>query len=197
MPQKKLIQQSPLIYSITDIFDESYCQQLINVSENNYEYETAKITVGHNQYQTDTTIRNNDRIVFDNQPLANELFEKTKPYLPDMIGMWVLKGLNERFRYYRYDIGQRFKPHFDGSFERSQREKSLLTLIFYLNNDFSGGETKFFEYDGWNSENKVLFEVKPEQGSALVFEHEQLHEGSIITAGKKYVLRTDVMYEAL
>jgi hypothetical protein len=29
---------------------------------------------------------------------------------------------------------------------------------------------------------------------ALVFVHEQLHEGAAVESGRKYVLRTDVMY---
>ena len=29
---------------------------------------------------------------------------------------------------------------------------------------------------------------------ALIFEHELLHEGAAVTAGRKYVLRSDVMY---
>ena len=31
-------------------------------------------------------------------------------------------------------------------------------------------------------------------GQVLIFEHRQLHEGAPVLAGKKYVLRTDVMY---
>ena len=61
--------------------------------------------------------------------------------------------------------------------------------MVYLNADFEGGETKF--YDDWGN---LTVAVKPEPGMALVFEHEQLHEGAPVTAGRKYVIRTDVMY---
>jgi hypothetical protein len=37
-------------------------------------------------------------------------------------------------------------------------------------------------------------EIKPERGMALVFVHRQLHEGAPVVQGRKYVLRTDVMY---
>ena len=37
--------------------------------------------------------------------------------------------------------------------------------------------------------------VVPCCGDALVFSHELLHKGAVITAGRKYAVRTDVMYE--
>jgi hypothetical protein len=33
-------------------------------------------------------------------------------------------------------------------------------------------------------------------GSVLIYEHDILHEGSIIKSGRKYLLRTDVMYSS-
>jgi hypothetical protein len=76
---------------------------------------------------------------------------------------------------------------------------SRLTFLIYLNDDFEGGHTTFFipnaEQDG------VLdgFGVKPCKGSILYFPHGDAvgslaHEGSAVTAGAKYVIRTDVAY---
>lgn len=59
----------------------------------------------------------------------------------------------------------------------------LLTFMIYLNEGYTGGETRF---------ESVSVAGKP--GMALVFEHELLHEGAEVTAGVKYVLRSDVMY---
>lgn len=111
--------------------------------------------------------------------------------------LWLLKGLNERFRFYRYTQGQTFKVHFDGAFERTKHEKSFLTLIFYLNDEFKGGETTFFHYRGSLDNSPLRYQCTPKQGNALIFDHKQLHEGSEVTEGVKYVLRTDVMYEVL
>jgi hypothetical protein len=58
--------------------------------------------------------------------------------------------------------------------------------MVYLNDGFVGGETVFFKPE------RIC--VRPETGLALVFYHPQLHEGSLIERGTKYVLRTDVMY---
>jgi hypothetical protein len=52
-----------------------------------------------------------------------------------------------------------------------------------------GGETKFYLDNGM-----PRLDVKPECGMALMFAHRQLHEGTSVVQGRKYVLRTDVMY---
>ncbi len=36
--------------------------------------------------------------------------------------------------------------------------------------------------------------VEPKLGSALLFQHHQLHTGRTVESGIKYVLRSDVMY---
>jgi hypothetical protein len=38
------------------------------------------------------------------------------------------------------------------------------------------------------------FRVAPRRGTALLFQHMLLHEGSVVHEGVKDVLRTDVMY---
>jgi hypothetical protein len=134
-------------------------------------------------------IRDNARVIVDDVSLAASLFERARPVLPPRARHRYLLGLNERFRYYRYDVGQTFRPHYDGSFERSSLEGSCLTFMVYLNDGFAGGATAFYEHDG-----TPRLRVEPERGMALVFEHRQLHEGASVESGRKYVLRTDVMY---
>ena len=55
--------------------------------------------------------------------------------------------------------------------------------MIYLNDDFQDGETKFEE-----------FAIKPKKGAALFFIHQIRHMGGTVAKGRKYVLRTDVMY---
>ena len=45
-------------------------------------------------------------------------------------------GLNERFRFYRYGAGEYFSWHYDGSYYRNDLERSLLTLMVYLDEGF-------------------------------------------------------------
>ena len=36
--------------------------------------------------------------------------------------------------------------------------------------------------------------VTPRQGTALIFNHDTLHEGLPVTSGVKYILRTEIMF---
>jgi hypothetical protein len=103
-------------------------------------------------------------------------------------------ALNERFRFYRYDPGHTFRPHIDGHFARND-ERSQLTFMVYLNGECGGGETVIYiQDDGLTLPDGAQIRVKPETGKALVFFHYLLHEGAPVKSGRKYVLRTDVMY---
>jgi hypothetical protein len=67
--------------------------------------------------------------------------------------------------------------------------------MVYLNGECDGGETVIhFQGDGLTFPDGAQLRVKPERGKALVFYHYLLHEGAPVLAGRKYVLRTDVMY---
>lgn len=75
--------------------------------------------------------------------------------------------------------------HWDTVVELAGGVKSLLTLVFYLNDDFEGGVTDFPELG------RV---VEPLTGRALLFQHRILHEATRVAVGVKYVLRTDILY---
>jgi len=131
-------------------------------------------------------IRNNERASFDDPALAASLFLRLRPHVPEVLqNDWRVVGVNERFRAYRYSPGQRFAPHYDGCFKRSDAEESLLTFMVYLNDDFEGGATRFLDFG---------VSVVPRRGSSLLFQHRLLHEGAEVTRATKYVLRSDVMY---
>jgi len=116
--------------------------------------------------------------------LANQIYNKIYSFLPKSLEGWRVLELNERFRFYRYQPGQYFKWHRDGSYERELGQESKLTLIIYLNDSYEGGETDFRGMS-----------IKPETGMALIFPHRLMHQGATLIAGVKYALRTDVMYE--
>lgn len=130
-------------------------------------------------------IRNNTRVMFDDHDLAATLFTRLGGAIPARLHGRRAVGVNERFRCYRYEPGQRFAPHYDGAYQRSATERSELTLMVYLNDDFTGGKTTFHDFDA---------DVTPRTGAALLFQHSLLHEGCIVKSGVKYVLRSDVMY---
>jgi 2OG-Fe(II) oxygenase superfamily len=102
-------------------------------------------------------------------------------------------GLNERFRFHRYDVGQQFDWHLDGYFERTTGERSFFTFLIYLNDDFEGGATSFRD-DSSGVMSFGTLQILPKKGKGLIFHHPIPHRGDPVTAGRKYVLRTDVMF---
>jgi hypothetical protein len=175
------------IFVIHEFLSPEECECFIEESEAQG-YEDAPITTARGPVLR-KDIRNNNRVMVDDPDLAASLFQRAKPILPPRLGQWEILGFNERWRYYRYDPGQRFNRHYDGSFFRRHGEQSLLTFMIYLNAGFTGGATEFY-----HPNDQLKASVTPQQGMALVFIHEQLHEGTAVESGRKYVLRTDVMY---
>lgn len=183
------------IFVLHDFLTPAECQHYINASEA-AGYGDAPITTSMG-FVMRKDIRNNDRVMVDDVPLAAELFERLRPFLPPAGDRWQPVGLNERFRYYRYSPGQKFDWHFDGPFERNSREESRLTFMIYLNEGCTGGDTLFnLKRRGGVRADDPILRVTPAAGKALVFRHNVLHTGAMVLAGTKYVLRSDVMYRA-
>lgn len=172
-----------LVWTVPGVLTAAECAEWIARIEA-LKPEEAPITV-RGGFERRPEVRNNDRVMFDDAGLARRLFEAVQATLPSTWAGRVPCGANERFRGYRYRPGQYFRSHHDGCFVRDVRERSELTLMVYLNDDFGGGETAFESLD------EV---IKPVAGTALLFFHAQRHEGCSVTRGVKYVLRSDVMY---
>lgn len=153
-----------------------------------------------------------------------------------------IAGVNRRLRVYRYAANQSesFAPHIDAGFpsggvsfddintndgarpylhwdashQYPPSTVSRLTVLIYLNEDFSGGHTKFyspqceqdrvFEWNGrgtsekHNLEESVIASIQPKSGSILIFPQAvseeaverarylwPLHEGSPVTSGAR------------
>lgn len=172
------------VFMIEDFFSKKDCDELICWSEQQ-KFEEAKVNIQGNQTML-KGVRNNDRLMFIDFGKSEKLWELIQPYCEPIVGKSKAIGLNEMFRIYKYSEGQKFKKHYDGSYERNEFEFSIYTFMIYLNDNFEGGNTWFKE-----------FEIKPKTGTALVFNHDLLHEGMEITKGIKYVLRTDIMYQLI
>lgn len=169
------------IFVIDRFWSNEKCDEFIAKSENKgYEAATVETETGARVVDH---IRNNNRVLYKDVALAQALWAELAPHAPKVIGDSESIGLNELFRFYRYQPGQQFRKHRDQSFIRNSREASYYTFMIYLNDDFRGGQTRF---------NDLV--VAPKKGSALVFYHYLEHEGSEVTEGIKYVLRTDIMF---
>lgn len=175
----------PFYGTIEGVMPAEECLRFVEYAENQPR-ETATInSAGGVALRPD--VRNNTRLIVDDPELAALLWPRIEPHVPSVFHeVWNVKGLNERFRLYRYEDGQRFAPHHDGPFIRHSRERSILSVLIYLSDDFVGGATNFLDLEE---------SIIPKQGLCLFFQHPLLHEGEPVSQGVKHVLRTDVMYE--
>jgi hypothetical protein len=169
------------IFTVVDFFSADECRAAITLAES-LGFADAPINSSLGP-QIRKDIRNNTRVMLDDPARARDLWARIGDYIPQRLGVWTACGVNERFRFYRYEVGQQFDWHYDGAFERDNGERSQLTFMIYLNDGFQGGETTI--------EN---ISIVPRQGLALFFIHDILHKGQPVLDGRKYVLRTDVMY---
>jgi WD40 repeat protein len=153
-----------------------------------------------------SSYRDNDRIVADDPALARRLFERLTQCASRAPGLgavmtedgWRMVGVNERLRFCRYRPGTQFRAHQDGVHHRQQKQ-SRLTFMIYLNDDaFSGGETLFFAgRSAAMSGRDATLCLRPRKGSLIVFDHALWHAGALVESGRKYVMRSDLMYEPL
>ena len=145
--------------------------------------------------------RTNKRCWENNETLATQLWNqlfKIRERNPEGNLSQALTGavgLNPRLRYCRYDNTEQFHIHRDGRYYRSNNEFSKLTFLLYLSDskEYQGGYTRFFSDNDQDSE---IFRVKGCRGDLLIFDHTLWHEGSAISQGCKYILRSDVLFTA-
>lgn len=192
---------------IHNVFTPEECQALINRSEE-YGYEEALVNIGGGRQLKMDDVRSSDRSIIDDPIFAEEMWSRIRKATNDdprllspqwtkaSIGKFRAVGLNERLRFLRYDKGNFFAPHMDGCYIRRNEvgedrsgERSLVTCQLYLNDGFEGGATRFLDFNDYQG-----FDVMPKTGSVLLFDHCLNHEGSTLIKGRKYAIRTDVMY---
>ena len=191
------------VFTVSGFLQPAECDQYIQISED-IGYEDALVTfakdtgVGNANRTAGQKripqVRNNQRVMFKSEVIANLLWERASDFVPSEHQGRLAIGCNEMVRFYRYDAGQKFNWHVDFPYERDNGEKSFWTLMVYLNDGCEGGETSF--EDSYSEESFDDFQVVPSKGMALFFDHGIHHKGEPVLAGRKYVLRTDVMYSA-
>ena len=179
------------IFTVADVLSAAECAALIERAEA-LGFAAASVATRTGPRML-TGIRNNDRVDLEDDELRAFLWERVRGVLPPDVDGFPVVGLHHRLRFYRYDPGQRFKRHRDGRVTTEAGEVSRLTLMFYLNDGYAGGETTFRESE-FDAAVARIATVTPAAGMALAFVHERWHEGTEVRSGRKYVLCADVLY---
>ena len=164
-----------------DIFKEDVCEYIVKYCEKNSLFSRSKV-VNDSEYIKDVSevrtsftsfIKDRDDIIF------KFIYEKVADLL-DLPQSYI-----EDLQCVRYTKGQEFKVHFDTLYT-SDLNSRFHTLLLYLNDDFSGGETFFPEVD---------MKIRPKTGRLLHFINKKqtgerilysAHAGLPVENGVKY-----------
>lgn len=212
---KKSVAQVPGAFQLLNVFTKDECERLITLSESMGYLADAAVSLPRD-------VRHNDSLtwVVDQQTDAI-MWDRIKHLMIDEQGIFNGKlalGLNARFRFYRYNKGDYFKPHSDGSWPGSRvindqliadaygDRYSQMTFLILLSEDFEGGATRFLvnaddaSQPARSGHNVKQVDIRTPAGSVLCFPHGMhplhcIHSSEPIYSGVKYIIRSDVLFE--
>ena len=216
-----VVPDSDTVREITNILTKDECNAIIDA--------TSSCTDGSGGFSQPTAFskehRDCNRIHTVDKAMSDLMMPRLCPYLPEIVTIdgarWRLSRFTHHWRYVRYYPGGHFSPHYDGAKMTMEPKPciSVFTVQIYLNagEDFTGGSTRFYpdykpncmesheikyghvsKFDPFTT-NYRRFEVAPETGKALVFNHvfNTLHDGAPVLTGKKFIMRGDILYTVL
>ena len=174
------------MHEIPNFISHEECDEIIKMIDANH--SRSSVVVGGTDRSDVTDHRTSSTSNLDtNNVIIQSVHKKNAEHL----NLPINKG--EALQGQLYEPGQYFKPHndfFSGpayDMHCLQSGNRTHTLMIYLNDDFTGGETNF---------PKLQKSVKAEKGKALWWENmrdgktldETLHEGVAVKEGKKYII---------
>ena len=200
------------------------CDRLVAAAESSDGFAFWDPSSDVTSRKRNSSVRNADTLEFEDDAFCAALWERLAPhvpnhmhftpdddderYEPDLDGEWAATGLNPHLLINRYASGGHFAPHADGSTMVNFNQRSLYTVLLYLNDCPEGGATQLLSSAGGETSQvdehgarvakpeAVVHAVRPDVGRALMYYHQVLHAGETVGRGcRKYCLRTDVMYE--
>jgi hypothetical protein len=123
------------------------------------------------------------------------MYERIKPYLPRLYQdrSNTLYSFKEPIKYIMYaaiNENQQFPIHTDTGYEYDDQDSkySKYTVLTYLNDDFEGGNTLFFD-DNF----KQIVQIMPKRGRTLIFDIDLFHSGEKVTKYSKYWIGTELV----
>ncbi|KAH8805957.1 hypothetical protein F5884DRAFT_466601 [Xylogone sp. PMI_703] len=206
----------PNLHLIKDVLTIQECNEVIAAGEAVGFLPDAPI---REQGEENSILAHNFYWVADEE-FCSRIWKRVEPFVPEMVRGKKVRGLNRRFRVYRYVPGAEYRAHIDGAWPPSgidpvtdkyiydnsppdRKQSSLYTFLIYLNDEFEAGETTFF-LPSAREGSMNAYPVKPIQGAVAMFPHGEtydtlLHEGTGVRQeskpSAKYVIRTEMLYD--
>jgi len=174
------------ILQVDDAISITSCKKLIDLFEKNNGKERIENDGAPNFTQLNISQHLNELVSPISNTIVNHLeyyesqFSAFSKFFPEEICL-------EEFRIKCYD--SKTRDRFDLHVDVTDKDSSVraLAFLYYLNDDFSGGETIFLEHD---------LIIKPKVGSLIIFPPtwQYPHKGSPVKSGKKYIMSTYLHY---
>jgi prolyl 4-hydroxylase len=183
----KKISDKPWIVTLDTFLSPKECKQLINLSNS----WSDSVTVKNNKNKTDNKYRNS----FSFNCHKKCLDEKIVKIIDNRINevTTINKQNYEELTMTKYNKGGFYKRHHDyilkedNEINFKKQGPRILTVLLYLTNDYTGGETSFFH---------LGYKVKPKIGRALIWtnvynnlEKDEItaHEALAVKSGTKII----------
>lgn len=207
--------QVPGAFQLFNVLTKYEREQLISISEQLGFLPDAAVSLPR-------SVRHNDSLTWIVDEQTDGIIWRRIAHLMDdrqaIFGGSKALGINARFRFYRYNPDDYFKPHSDGSWPGSRvindelvanaypDRYSQMTFLIFLSEDFQGGETRFLvnadEPTKPATANDPVknVDIRTPAGGILCFPHGMhpahcIHSSVPITDGIKYIIRSDVLFE--
>src|SRR5690349_8368671 len=117
----------PLVWTVDHALSPDDCDAYVRRMREG-SAEIAPIVGRHGGAEVDLEVRNNTRVMWDDEAEANALLARVSARVPARLSGMALAGANPRLRLYRYGPGERHGVHWDTVVELDGGVKSLLTL---------------------------------------------------------------------
>lgn len=133
---------------------------------------------------------------FENQ--INDIFyHATKLYIEEnnlLLDNWAYDGWNVAKYTSRPEepMAMAYHTDYQREYTHNPGSKFVITCVFYLNDDYDGGEVLFRFLDDDLTTIKEDYSYRPSAGDAVVFMsgHPHYHAVKAVTEGQKYIIRT-------
>ena len=201
-PVMNEIENIPGTWMIKGLLSKEECSSLISKVEFDEEIDTTYRLREDENYES-SILRKSYRYKHDLPILAEQMFSRLQGIIPATLtfdkeddelgpflrGTWSFHSVNERISILKYGPGGIFSKHRDGIFIKNEDLRSMISVLVYLNSDYTGGRTKCYD----DSE-VYSCEVEPVPGDAFVMIQRVLHEGGEVCSNFKYAARFDLMF---
>ena len=180
--QIMLICDKPTIKIVYDFLNLRICNYFL---KHNWAWQKSKGFDHDTQSSRDTAHRTSSTVyVYDNLNIDFVNYTKSK-----VASFFNVPSVNiEPLQVQKYAPGEFYKHHHDYFFTGAEAKNNRVkTVIIYLNNNFTGGDTRFHKLD---------LNIAPVTGAALFFQYDYdeatnlltEHSGEPIIEGEKYIV---------